>query len=118
LHNFTTVNAIALRRRATLQAANPVTGLTMTNDTAQRPPHPEKSPINGADRAPAEGAVEFGRFRMLPRQRVLLADGAPIELGTRAFELLVALLEADGSVVSKEQLLARVWPGIVVAGIT
>jgi DNA-binding winged helix-turn-helix (wHTH) protein len=44
-----------------------------------------------------------------------LADGLPIELGTRAFELLLALLEANGSLVSKEQLLARVWPGIAVA---
>jgi DNA-binding winged helix-turn-helix (wHTH) protein len=44
-----------------------------------------------------------------------LADGVPIELGTRAFELLLALLEANGSLVSKEQLLVRVWPGVVVA---
>ena len=52
---------------------------------------------------------------MLLRQRLLLADGVPIELGTRAFELLLALVEADGSPVTKEQLLARVWPGIVIA---
>ena len=51
---------------------------------------------------------------MLLRQRQLLADGVPIELGTRAFELLLALLEANGSLISKEQLLARVWPRIVV----
>jgi len=42
-------------------------------------------------------------------------DGVPIELGTRAFELLLVLLDADGSLVNKEQLLARVWPGITVA---
>jgi DNA-binding response OmpR family regulator len=58
---------------------------------------------------------DFGRFRVLLRQRQLLADGVPIELGTRAFELLLALLEANGSLISKEQLLARVWPRIVVA---
>jgi DNA-binding winged helix-turn-helix (wHTH) protein len=52
---------------------------------------------------------------MLLRQRQLLADGVPIALGTRAFELLLALLEANGSLVSKEQLLARVWPEIAVA---
>jgi DNA-binding winged helix-turn-helix (wHTH) protein len=69
----------------------------------------------GANRAAAEASLEFGRFRVLLRQRLLLADGAPIELGTRAFELLLALLEANGSLVSKEQLLARVWPGIAVA---
>jgi DNA-binding winged helix-turn-helix (wHTH) protein len=52
---------------------------------------------------------------VLLRQRLLLADAVPIELGTRAFELLLALLEANGSPISKEQLLSRVWPGIAVA---
>jgi DNA-binding winged helix-turn-helix (wHTH) protein len=60
-------------------------------------------------------ALEFGRFRALLRQRQLLADGTPVEIGTRAFELLVALLEANGSLVTKNELLARAWPGIVVS---
>jgi DNA-binding winged helix-turn-helix (wHTH) protein len=71
--------------------------------------------VDAASRAAAEASLEFGRFRVLLRQRQLLADGVSIELGTRAFELLLALLEANGSLVSKEQLLARVWPGIAVA---
>ena len=71
--------------------------------------------LDGANRSSAEASLEFGRFRVLLRQRQLLADGVPIELGTRAFEVLLALLEAGGSLVSKEQLLARVWPGIAVA---
>ena len=71
--------------------------------------------FDGANRATVEASLEFGRFRVLLRQRLLLADGVPIELGTRAFELLLALLEANGSLVSKQQLLARVWPGTVVA---
>ena len=52
---------------------------------------------------------------LLLRQRQLLADGVPIELGTRAFDLLIALLKADGLLISKEELLRRVWPGIVVS---
>jgi DNA-binding winged helix-turn-helix (wHTH) protein len=71
--------------------------------------------FDGANRVAAETSLEFGPFRVLLRQRLLLADGMPIELGTRAFELLLALLEANGSLVSKEQLLTRVWPGIAVA---
>ena len=63
----------------------------------------------------AEQSLEFGRFRVLPRQRVLLAEGVPIELGTRAFELLLALLEADGALVTKDELMSRGWPGIFVA---
>jgi DNA-binding winged helix-turn-helix (wHTH) protein len=71
--------------------------------------------LDGASRSAADASLEFGRFRVRLRQRQLLADGVPIELGTRAFELLLALLEANGSLVSKEQLLARVWPDIAVA---
>jgi len=62
----------------------------------------------------ADAALEFGRFRLLPRRRQLVADGTPIELGSRAFDLLLALLEADGSLVTKDELLSRVWPGIFV----
>ena len=52
---------------------------------------------------------------MLLRQRRLAADGVPIELGTRALDLLLILLEANGSLVTKDELLSSVWPGIVVA---
>jgi DNA-binding winged helix-turn-helix (wHTH) protein len=71
--------------------------------------------LDARNRAIAEAPLEFGRFQVLLRERLLLADGVPIELGTRAFELLLALLESNGSLVSKQQLLARVWPGTVVA---
>jgi DNA-binding winged helix-turn-helix (wHTH) protein len=67
------------------------------------------------NRAAAEATLEFGRFRVLLRQRQLVADGVPVELGTRALDLLLVLLEADGSLVTKDQLLSRGWPGIVVA---
>ena len=63
----------------------------------------------------AEAAIEFGRFRVLLRRRQLLADGVPVELGTRAFDLLLELLEADGALVTKEELLNKVWSGIVVS---
>jgi DNA-binding winged helix-turn-helix (wHTH) protein len=65
--------------------------------------------------ASADAALEFGSFRVLLRRRRLLADGVPVELGTRAFDLLLVLLEADGALVTKEELLNRVWPGIVVS---
>jgi DNA-binding winged helix-turn-helix (wHTH) protein len=65
--------------------------------------------------AAVEAALVFGRFRVLLRPRQLVADGTPIELGTRAFDLLLVLLAANGSLVTKDELLSRVWPGIVVA---
>jgi hypothetical protein len=41
-------------------------------------------------------ATEFGRFKLLAHRRELLADGQPVELGARAFDVLVALVEAHG----------------------
>ena len=67
---------------------------------------------HGAD---AGATLEFDRFQVLLRRRELLAEGVPIELGTRAFDLLLVLLEADGALVTKEELLSRVWQGVVVA---
>src|ERR1700736_4004566 len=59
-------------------------------------------------------SVAFGRFRALPHRRELLADGRPIKIGGRAFDVLMALIEARGAVVGKEALMARVWPDRVV----
>ena len=67
--------------------------------------------VAGAD-LPA--SVGFGRFRVLPHRREMIADGKPIKLGGRAFDILMALIEARGAVVSKGALKALVWPGQVV----
>jgi DNA-binding winged helix-turn-helix (wHTH) protein len=91
-----------------------MTTKTYTNPALYRqnpPPHD----ANRSSRAAAEATLEFGRFRVLLRQRELVADGVSIELGARALDLLLVLLEADGSLVTKDELLSRVWPGIVVA---
>jgi DNA-binding winged helix-turn-helix (wHTH) protein len=79
--------------------------------------HRDKSPVTRyrSSQTAAERTLEFGRFCVLLRQRQLVADGRPIELGTRALDLLLILLEADGELVTKDELLCRVWPGIVVA---
>jgi DNA-binding winged helix-turn-helix (wHTH) protein len=62
----------------------------------------------------ALGAVEFGRFRLLPHRRELRADGVAVELGSRAFEILMVLIEARGALVTKDEFLSRVWPDTVV----
>src|ERR1700688_530851 len=59
-------------------------------------------------------AIDFGRFRVLLRRRELLADKRPLELGGRAFDVLMALIAAEGAVVTKDALIERVWPGRVV----
>jgi len=62
----------------------------------------------------APASVEFGRFTVLRLRRELLSDGVPIDLGGRAFDVLMALIEANGTVISKDDLIGRVWPGRVV----
>src|SRR5579883_1461663 len=64
----------------------------------------------------ARGAacLEFGRFRLLTRQRELRLGDMAVPLGSRAFDVLLILVEAQGELVTKEELLARVWPGAVV----
>jgi adenylate cyclase len=59
----------------------------------------------------ARASIEFGQYRILPHRRQLVADGRPVTLGGRAFDVLMGLIEASGAVVGKDQLLAQVWPG-------
>jgi predicted ATPase/DNA-binding winged helix-turn-helix (wHTH) protein len=58
--------------------------------------------------------IEFGRFRLQRRNRTLLADGQKLDLGARAVEVLLALIDAGGKVVTKDELLDRVWSGFIV----
>src|SRR5580700_2214727 len=60
------------------------------------------------------GHVDFGRFRLLPQRRELRADGVAIALGGRAFDVLLILTEARGALVTKDEILSRVWPDTVV----
>jgi predicted ATPase/DNA-binding winged helix-turn-helix (wHTH) protein len=62
----------------------------------------------------SEPVVTFGPFQLLAEQRLLLENGKPVALGSRALDILLALVESAGAVVSKEQLIARVWPDTVV----
>jgi DNA-binding winged helix-turn-helix (wHTH) protein len=68
--------------------------------------------MNSASDSPA--SLAFGQFRVSPQRRELFADGRPINLGGRAFYVLMALIEAHGAVVSKDALMTRVWPDRVV----
>jgi predicted ATPase/DNA-binding winged helix-turn-helix (wHTH) protein len=61
-----------------------------------------------------ERALSFGPFRLLPAQRLLLEDDKPVRLGSRALDVLIALVERAGQVVGKNELVARVWPNTFV----
>ena len=53
---------------------------------------------------------EFGSFRLDATQRLLLRDGAVVPLTLKAFDLLITLVESDGQVLTKDELMRKVWP--------
>lgn len=55
-------------------------------------------------------SYEFGRFRVNVAERVLLRDGEIVPLTPKVFDILLTLVENRGQVVSKEELMKRVWP--------
>ncbi|MBK7331623.1 MAG: winged helix-turn-helix domain-containing protein [Betaproteobacteria bacterium] len=63
--------------------------------------------------SPAPG-YRFDRFELRPAERALRADGQPVKLGGRAFDMLVALVERRDRVVGKHELMDIVWPKLVV----
>jgi DNA-binding winged helix-turn-helix (wHTH) protein len=80
-----------------------------TRDT-DKPLVEKRSEPAGA--APTE--VSFGPFRLLPTQFLLLEGDDPVPLGSRALQILIVLLERPGELVSKQELMARVWPDVFV----
>ena len=55
--------------------------------------------------------VAFGPFRLDMRRRTLSRDGVGVTLGARSLDILCTLTTAKGDLVTKDQLMARVWPG-------
>ena len=67
------------------------------------------------DSRPEAGKIlEFGRYKLVPGRRELLADGKPLQVGDRAFDVLLRLTEARGALVGKDDLLKAGWPGQIV----
>jgi len=62
--------------------------------------------------APTE--ISFGSFRLVPTQFLLLERDKPVLLGSRALQILIVLLERPGELVSKQELMTRVWPDVFV----
>ncbi|HVB90446.1 MAG TPA: winged helix-turn-helix domain-containing protein, partial [Beijerinckiaceae bacterium] len=59
---------------------------------------------------PTPKALIFGSYRLIPSQRLLLQGEAQVPIGSRALEVLITLVEHPGVLVTKEHLLASVWP--------
>lgn len=64
--------------------------------------------------APSDLPLDFGHFELHPAERLLRIRGEPVALGSRAFDLLLALAQRCERLVTKQELLDLVWPGLVV----
>jgi predicted ATPase/DNA-binding winged helix-turn-helix (wHTH) protein len=78
-------------------------------DAGNQRPSAEPARVNGG---PA--CFSFGPFHLIPTQGLLLEAEKPLRLGSRALDILIALVERRGELVSKEELMARVWPKMFV----
>ena len=61
-----------------------------------------------------QATFRFGRFVLVPSERVLLSDRKPVALTGKAFDLLVTLVRHGGHLMTKDELLAAVWPDVIV----
>ncbi len=59
-------------------------------------------------------SIKFGRYELFADLKLLLRNGNKIDLGGRAFDVLLVLAEAGGDVVSKELLIQKVWAGAAI----
>ena len=59
----------------------------------------------------AERHFKFGEFELDAAKRVLRRSGAPVALHSKTFDLLLALVESHGEVLTKDEMFERVWPG-------
>ena len=56
----------------------------------------------------------FGPFRLHPERHLLLKGGRPVPIGSRALDILIALIDHAGDLVTKDQLIAHAWPKSIV----
>ena len=70
--------------------------------------------LDSLDLPEQEAALCFGSFVLYPRQHLLFKDGKPVQLGSRALQLLVILAARSGELVEKQELLSLVWPRVIV----
>src|SRR6187402_613949 len=62
----------------------------------------------------AEEVLSFGPFRLSSAGRILYRDDKPVPLGSRALDILIALVERAGETVSRRDLMNQVWPDLLV----
>jgi predicted ATPase/DNA-binding winged helix-turn-helix (wHTH) protein len=70
--------------------------------------------MGDSDNLRANDVASFGPFRLYMGERLLEKAGEPLELGNRALDILITLVERAGEVVTRKELISRVWPDVIV----
>src|ERR1700761_5492329 len=58
--------------------------------------------------------IRIGNLQISLEERTIFSNGAPLRISDRAFDILTLLIEADGALVSKDEIMRRAWPNSVV----
>ena len=72
------------------------------------------TPLSQATLGGLDEVLRLRDFVIIPAARLIEKEGKPIDLGSRAFDLLVALLRRRGEIVAKDDIINAVWPSTVV----
>jgi predicted ATPase/DNA-binding winged helix-turn-helix (wHTH) protein len=84
-------------------------------DRSAREDTAPRAPLTLATRQnSAATSIRFGAFCLWPVRRLLLQHNQPVRIGSRALDILIALLERAGDLVTKDELMSRVWPNTFV----
>jgi predicted ATPase/DNA-binding winged helix-turn-helix (wHTH) protein len=102
----TTTPAIQVTARAKSHGAEVGPGSSVHN----RISHIAGNEISHRTGTPIERHFLFGPYRLAAVQRLLMEGDRPVRLGSRAMDILIALIERPGELISKQELMARVWP--------
>jgi predicted ATPase/DNA-binding winged helix-turn-helix (wHTH) protein len=94
-----------------MQVSTTATCAAYRKQCVMRDPPPSANPSESAEHS---SALRFGPFQLISSRRLLLESGKPVKLGSRAFEILHLLVSKAGQIVTREELIARVWPTTVV----
>src|SRR6266481_8948507 len=70
--------------------------------------------MGDSDNLRTNDVASFGPFRLYMAERLLEKANEPLELGSRALDILITLVERAGEVVTHKELISRVWPDVIV----
>jgi predicted ATPase/DNA-binding winged helix-turn-helix (wHTH) protein len=70
--------------------------------------------VTGISSGETKDGLSFGPFNLVTSARLLTINGAPVELGARALDILIVLISRPNEIVTKKDLLSQVWPDVTV----